>query len=139
MVAADGTLPPYRAGIFDRVLVDAPCTGLGALRRRPEARWRRKPDDLLALVLLQRQLVRAALDLVRPGGVVLYATCSPVISETANVVTSVQGARLDAELEDLARCSPACPARGPGPRHRPALAAPARHRRDVHGAVPPQS
>jgi 16S rRNA (cytosine967-C5)-methyltransferase len=101
VVAADGTLAPYRAGIFDRVLVDAPCTGLGALRRRPEARWRRKPDDLLALVMLQRQLVRAALDLVRPGGVVLYATCSPVISETSNVVTSVQGARIDAELEDL--------------------------------------
>ena len=90
VVAADGTLAPYRAGVFDRVLVDAPCTGLGALRRRPEARWRRKPDDLLALVMLQRQLVRAALDLVRPGGVVLYATCSPVISETSIVVTSVQ-------------------------------------------------
>ena len=79
--------PPYRNGIFDRVLVDAPCTGLGALRRRPEARWRRKPDDLLTLVMLQRQLVRAALDLVRPGGVLLYATCSPVLSETSIVVT----------------------------------------------------
>jgi 16S rRNA (cytosine967-C5)-methyltransferase len=101
IVAADGTLAPYRAGIFDRVLVDAPCSGLGALRRRPESRWRRKPDDLLALVLLQRQLIRAALDLVRPGGVVLYATCSPVISETSVVVTSVNGARADASLEDL--------------------------------------
>ncbi len=114
VVAADGTLAPYRAGIFDRVLVDAPCTGLGALRRRPEARWRRKPDDLLALVMLQRQLVRAALDLVRPGGVVLYATCSPVISETANVVTSVQGARIDAELLDLAPQFAAVP-RSDGP------------------------
>jgi 16S rRNA (cytosine967-C5)-methyltransferase len=102
VVAADGTLAPYRAGIFDRVLVDAPCTGLGALRRRPEARWRRKPDDLLTLVMLQRQLVRAALDLVRPGGVVLYATCSPVVSETSSVVTSVNGARADASLADLA-------------------------------------
>ena len=102
VVAADGTLAPYRTGVFDRILVDAPCTGLGALRRRPEARWRRKPDDLLTLIMLQRQLVRAALDLVRPGGVVLYATCSPVISETSNVVTSVKGARIDAELGDLA-------------------------------------
>jgi 16S rRNA (cytosine967-C5)-methyltransferase len=102
IVAADGTLTPYRPGVFDRVLVDAPCTGLGALRRRPEARWRRKPDDLLTLVMLQRQLIRSALDLVRPGGVVLYATCSPVISETSIVVTSVNGARADAELEDLA-------------------------------------
>jgi 16S rRNA (cytosine967-C5)-methyltransferase len=101
VVAADGALAPYRAGAFDRVLVDAPCTGLGALRRRPEARWRRKPDDLFTLVMLQRQLIRAALDLVRPGGVVLYSTCSPVISETSSVVTSVNGARADAELADL--------------------------------------
>jgi 16S rRNA (cytosine967-C5)-methyltransferase len=101
VVAADATLAPYRSGIFDRILVDAPCTGLGALRRRPEARWRRKPDDLLTLIMLQRQLLRSALDLVRPGGVVLYATCSPVISETSNVVTSVNGARIDAELVDL--------------------------------------
>ncbi|HRK46625.1 MAG TPA: rRNA cytosine-C5-methyltransferase, partial [Nocardioides sp.] len=81
---------------------DAPCTGLGALRRRPEARWRRKADDVVTLVMLQRQLVRSALDLVRPGGVVLYATCSPVISETSSVVTSVNGARADAELVSLA-------------------------------------
>jgi 16S rRNA (cytosine967-C5)-methyltransferase len=101
VLAGDGTLAPYRAGVFDRVLVDAPCSGLGALRRRPEARWRRRPDDLLSLVMLQRQLVRSALDLVRPGGVVLYATCSPVISETSAVVTSVNGARSDARLEDL--------------------------------------
>ncbi|QIG43465.1 rRNA cytosine-C5-methyltransferase [Nocardioides anomalus] len=101
VVAADGTLAPYRPGVFDRVLVDAPCTGLGALRRRPEARWRRKPDDLVQLVLLQRQLLRSALDLVRPGGVVLYATCSPVLSETSNVVTSVNGARADVDLADL--------------------------------------
>ena len=101
VVAADGTQAPYRPGSFDRVLVDAPCSGLGALRRRPESRWRRKPDDLLSLVILQRQLVRSALDLVRPGGVVLYATCSPVLSETATVVTAVNGARPDTRLEDL--------------------------------------
>jgi 16S rRNA (cytosine967-C5)-methyltransferase len=101
VLAGDGGMAPYRAGVFDRVLVDAPCSGLGALRRRPEARWRRRPDDLLTLVMLQRQLVRSALDLVRPGGVVIYATCSPVISETAAVVTSVNGARSDARLEDL--------------------------------------
>jgi 16S rRNA (cytosine967-C5)-methyltransferase len=100
VVAADGTAPPYVAGTFDRVLVDAPCTGLGALRRRPEARWARKPDDLVSLVMLQRSLVNAALDLVRPGGVVLYATCSPLISETANVVTAVTQTRADAVLED---------------------------------------
>ena len=71
---------------FDRVLVDAPCTGLGALRRRPEARWRRQPTDVPALTKLQRELLAAAIALTRPGGVVLYATCSPHLAETVGVV-----------------------------------------------------
>jgi 16S rRNA (cytosine967-C5)-methyltransferase len=71
---------------FDRVLVDAPCTGLGALRRRPEARWRRQPADVPALTKLQRELLGAAIALTRPGGVVLYATCSPHLAETVGVV-----------------------------------------------------
>jgi 16S rRNA (cytosine967-C5)-methyltransferase len=71
---------------FDRVLVDAPCTGLGALRRRPEARWRRAPADVPQLVKLQRELLAAAIHLTRPGGVVLYATCSPHLAETVGVV-----------------------------------------------------
>ncbi|MGW6697394.1 transcription antitermination factor NusB [Nocardia sp. NPDC055049] len=66
---------------YDRVLVDAPCTGLGALRRRPEARWRRTPADVAELVTLQRELLTAAWDLVRPGGVVVYSTCSPHLAE----------------------------------------------------------
>jgi 16S rRNA (cytosine967-C5)-methyltransferase len=106
IVAADGTRPPWRHGAFDRVLVDAPCTGLGALRRRPEARWRRKPDDLLSLVLLQRALVGSALDLVRPGGVVLYATCSPVLAETSGVISSVLQTRTDAVIEDATSLLP---------------------------------
>ena len=100
VVTGDGTTSPYAAGTFDRVLVDAPCTGMGALRRRPEARWARKPDDLVTLVMLQRSLVSAALDVVRPGGLVLYATCSPLISETATVVTAISQSRDDAVLED---------------------------------------
>ncbi len=71
---------------YDRVLVDAPCTGLGALRRRPEARWRRTPADVAELVTLQRELLTAAWDLVRPGGVVVYSTCSPHLAETVSVV-----------------------------------------------------
>ncbi len=71
---------------FDRVLVDAPCTGLGALRRRPDARWRRQPSDVPALTKLQRELLAAAIALTRPGGVVLYATCSPHLAETIGVV-----------------------------------------------------
>ena len=102
VVTADGTAPPWRPATFDRVLVDAPCTGLGALRRRPEARWRRKPEDLLGLVLLQRALLTSALDLVRADGLVLYATCSPLLSETAEVVASLLEQRADVELVDLA-------------------------------------
>ncbi len=71
---------------FDRVLVDVPCTGLGALRRRPEARWRRQPSDVPGLAKLQRELLAAAISLTRPGGVVLYATCSPHLAETVGVV-----------------------------------------------------
>lgn len=80
----DTSLPP---GGFDRVLVDAPCTGLGALRRRPEARWRRTPADVPTLATLQRELLASAIALTRPGGVVLYATCSPHLVETVGVVS----------------------------------------------------
>ena len=85
VVRVDGRDPGLAPG-FDRVLVDAPCTGLGALRRRPEARWRRQPADVPALARLQRELLASAIRLTRPGGVVLYATCSPHLSETVGVV-----------------------------------------------------
>ena len=81
--AGSGDLEPG----FDRVLVDVPCTGLGALRRRPEARWRRQPADVPVLAKLQRELLAAAISLTRPGGVVLYATCSPHLAETVGVVS----------------------------------------------------
>jgi 16S rRNA (cytosine967-C5)-methyltransferase len=79
------TLPPIPGG-YDRVLLDAPCTGLGALRRRPEARWRRDPAGLAELIALQRELLAAAVDLARPGGLVAYVTCSPHRAETRDVV-----------------------------------------------------
>jgi len=85
----DGRAGPWPSGTFDRVLVDAPCTGLGALRRRPESRWRRSPEDLADLVPLQQALLTRALDLVRPGGIVAYATCSPHLAETRGVLASV--------------------------------------------------
>lgn len=88
---------------FDRVLVDAPCTGLGALRRRPEARWRKNPSDVARLVSLQRELLAAALRLVRQGGVVAYVTCSPVVAETDDVVAAEAGA---AELLDFRKVLP---------------------------------
>jgi 16S rRNA (cytosine967-C5)-methyltransferase len=109
MLTADGTKPPLHPEMADRVLVDAPCTGLGALRRRPEARWRRTPEDLETLVPLQRLLLSAALELVRPGGVVVYATCSPVLAETAEVVTATLKTRTDVELEDARALLPDVP------------------------------
>ena len=73
-------------GSFDRVLVDAPCTGLGALRRRPEARWRKSPTDLKNLNALQKELIEAAWAVLKPGGVLTYSTCSPHPSETTAIV-----------------------------------------------------
>ncbi|MRK01551.1 rRNA cytosine-C5-methyltransferase [Aeromicrobium sp. S22] len=95
----DGREGPWEPGSFDRVLVDAPCTGLGALRRRPESRWRRKPEDLDDLVPLQEALLRRSLELVRPGGVVAYATCSPHLRETTGVVEAVTRGRSDVVVE----------------------------------------
>ena len=85
LVRADARQSGLEPG-FDRVLVDVPCTGLGALRRRPEARWRRQPADVPVLAKLQRELLAAAITLTRPGGVVLYSTCSPHLAETIGVV-----------------------------------------------------
>ncbi|GAB3654613.1 RsmB/NOP family class I SAM-dependent RNA methyltransferase [Glycomyces tarimensis] len=80
-----------RPGSADRVLVDAPCSGLGALRRRPEARWRKRRSDIDGLSVLQRELLASAIELVRPGGTVAYATCSPVRAETVEVVGDFLG------------------------------------------------
>ena len=117
---------------YDRVLVDAPCTGLGALRRRPEARWRRQPDDVAELTALQRELLRAGLERTRPGGVVTYATCSPHPDETAAVVAAV-AAETGAEVLDTPALLPGGAGHGAAGRRagRPAVAAPPRHRRDV--------
>ncbi|HEY7046535.1 MAG TPA: transcription antitermination factor NusB [Jatrophihabitantaceae bacterium] len=81
-------------GGYDRVLLDAPCTGLGALRRRPEARWRRGPADVAPLAKLQDELLATARRLVRPGGVVAYVTCSPHLAETRDVVAGAVGTDL---------------------------------------------
>jgi len=100
VLAGDGTRPPWVPGTFDRVLLDAPCSGLGALRRRPESRWRRAPRDVEVLVGLQQVLLDVALESVRPGGVVVYATCSPVLAETTGVVDAVVGRRDDTDEID---------------------------------------
>lgn len=89
-----------QAEAFDRVLVDVPCSGLGALRRRPESRWRRTPKDLADLGPLQRELLNSAVDAVKPGGVVAYVTCSPHPAETTAVVSDVLRKRDDLEQID---------------------------------------
>ncbi|WP_017591158.1 RsmB/NOP family class I SAM-dependent RNA methyltransferase [Nocardiopsis potens] len=98
VVVADSTRPAWRDGAFDRVLADVPCTGLGALRRRPESRWRRTPQTAGELAPLQTALLERALDAARPGGVVAYVTCSPHLPETSGIVEPVLAARADAEL-----------------------------------------
>ncbi|MFF4630510.1 RsmB/NOP family class I SAM-dependent RNA methyltransferase [Streptomyces griseorubiginosus] len=115
VIAADGTRPPWRPGTFDRVLMDVPCTGLGALRRRPEARWRRRPEDLEGFGPLQRELLSTALDSVRVGGVVGYATCSPHLAETRAVVEDVLKQWPSTELIDARPLFPGVPDLGEGP------------------------
>jgi 16S rRNA (cytosine967-C5)-methyltransferase len=86
----DGTtIGSTDAEAFDRILVDAPCTGLGALRRRPEARWRKTPSDVADLVGLQQELIDSAVRALKPGGLLAYVTCSPHLAETRG---QVQGA-----------------------------------------------
>ena len=115
VVCGDATVPAWRPGSVDRVLADVPCTGLGALRRRPESRWRHTPSDLDRLVPLQRALLSAALDAVRPGGVVVYATCSPHAAETREVVDAVRMQRRDVTEQDARALLPGMAGLGDGP------------------------
>jgi 16S rRNA (cytosine967-C5)-methyltransferase len=84
-VVADAVVPPLRPRSLDRVLVDAPCSGLGVLRRRPDARWRIQPSDVDRLALLQRRLVDAALPLLSPGGLLVYCVCTLTRAETVGI------------------------------------------------------
>ncbi len=106
VVVADGTRPAWRSGSFTRVLVDVPCTGLGALRRRPDARWRRQPGDVEELHPLQLALLEVAVDSAAPGGVIGYVTCSPHRRETADVVTETLAQRDDVEVVPAAHLLP---------------------------------
>jgi len=97
LLVADGRRPPLRAGAFDRVLVDAPCSGLGSLRRRPDARWRIEADAVDRLATLQVELVLAAAELVRPGGTLVSSVCTLTRAETLDVDAAVAAARPDLE------------------------------------------
>jgi 16S rRNA (cytosine967-C5)-methyltransferase len=114
VLVADGRQPPWEPGTFDRVLLDAPCTGLGALRRRPEVRWRRTPADVPPLAELQAALLESALRSVRAGGVVAYVTCSPHLAETVEVVDAAV-ARHGLEVLPVAPLFPELPRMEQGP------------------------
>jgi 16S rRNA (cytosine967-C5)-methyltransferase len=92
---------------FDAILADVPCTGLGALRRRPEVRWRRTLKDLAPLLQLQSEIVEGALAVLEPGGVFGFATCSPHYAETTAQVQSILKKHLDLELIDISTFLPA--------------------------------
>jgi 16S rRNA (cytosine967-C5)-methyltransferase len=95
----DGTeISPEELGVFDRILLDAPCSGLGVLRRRADARWRRKESDIQALAGLQRKLLRRALDCLKPGGRLIYSTCTLEPEENIRLAEAVSRERADAGL-----------------------------------------
>lgn len=98
VVVADGRRPPFRAGTFDRVLIDAPCSGLGSLRRRADARWRIEADAPARLADLQLDLVLAGLDLVKPGGTLIYSVCTLTNVESTGVLAAVREQRSNLEL-----------------------------------------
>lgn len=83
-LVADGTLPPFAPGSFQHVLIDAPCSGLGTLRRRPDARWRIRPSDVDDLVALQRRILNASAPLVAPGGHLIYSVCTLLSAESVD-------------------------------------------------------
>ncbi|WP_084126556.1 RsmB/NOP family class I SAM-dependent RNA methyltransferase [Demequina sp. NBRC 110054] len=115
VAVGDGTAWGDEAA-YDRVLLDAPCTGLGALRRRPEARWRKEPRDVADLQEAQERLLANALRLVRPGGLVAYITCSPLLAETRDVVARAAGAEVLDAREAVASATGTSPGdwgRGP--------------------------
>jgi 16S rRNA (cytosine967-C5)-methyltransferase len=105
-VVADGRRPPLRPGAADAALVDAPCTNLGSLRRRPEARWRHGPGDVPELVELQLGLLEAAAGAVRPGGTVLYSVCTWTRAETDEVVERLLEGRDDLRLDSTRQLWP---------------------------------
>ena len=115
VVTADARQPPLAPGTVDRILLDAPCSGLGALRRRPEARWRRQPSDLPALTKLQGALLDAAALLLRPGGVLAYVTCSPHLAETVVPVSDALRRHPELERLDARPLLPGVPDLGDGP------------------------
>jgi len=106
VVAADGRVPPLR-GTFDRILVDAPCSGLGVIGKRADARWRKKEESIAALSKLQRELLESALKLLDKGGVLVYSVCSFEPEETSEVVADFLAGHPELEMESALGLVPA--------------------------------
>ena len=115
IVVADGTRPAWRGNSFTRALADVPCSGLGALRRRPESRWRRGPADVEQLHALQLALLASAIDSVAPGGIVGYVVCSPHRRETSDVLSESLAGRSDVEVIPATQLLPEVPDAAVGP------------------------
>ena len=94
-VLGDGLRPPFAAGTFDAVLLDGPCSGTGVLRHHPDGRWRVQPEDLARNGETLRRLALQAVDLLAPGGLLLYATCSLESQENQDVLEAVRAERTD--------------------------------------------
>ncbi len=101
VVSFDATISENFGQKFDRILVDAPCTGLGALRRRPEARWRKSFADLKELIPLQRNLMKSAYELLAPNGIIAYVTCSPLLAETKGQVIDFLSEHPDMKIHSM--------------------------------------
>jgi 16S rRNA (cytosine967-C5)-methyltransferase len=101
VLVTDGRHPALRPGAFDRVLLDAPCSGLGSLRRRPDARWRIEESAVARLAVLQRELLDAAVDLLAPGGVLVYSVCTLTADESRGVDEHAAQAHPQLEAEPV--------------------------------------
>ena len=99
LVVGDGMLPPFRPGAFDTVLLDGPCTGTGVLRHHPEGCWRLSPAGVIRSADRLLRLARAAVDLLAPGGRLLYCTCSLEPEENSGVVDALLAERPDLSLD----------------------------------------
>jgi len=106
VLISDGRMIAQTGEKFDAILIDAPCTGLGALRRRPEVRWRRTLQDLRALTQLQRELIQSAIHALNPGGLLGYATCSPHLAETSIQIADIKKSNPDVEQVSVAAFLP---------------------------------
>jgi len=106
VLVSDGRMIAQTGEKFDAILIDAPCTGLGALRRRPEVRWRRTLQDLRALTQLQRELIQSAIQALNPGGLLGYATCSPHLAETSIQTADIKKSNPDVEQVSVAAFLP---------------------------------